>query len=209
MQVIRGADRSRRRRPSRDCRDAARRLLLLVCIVTFAAGSLTQAWRDSPTIDEAIYVGAGLTSLTRHDLRINPQHPPLAKGLSAVPLLVARPVIPRGRAWVNADQHDLAALFVRDASARGQLRRDFFLARLVPIGETVAVGLGLAWLAEALFGGGGLLVLALGLLQPLVLGLGHVDGIDVPATLSVVALAASLLCVRRAPSTRGSVLAGV
>src|SRR5205085_8518126 len=47
-----------------------------------AAVALAAVWEaagDSTTIDEPVYVSAGMTALTRQDLRLNPQHPPLAK----------------------------------------------------------------------------------------------------------------------------------
>ena len=50
-----------------------------------AAGA---ALRESATVDEIAHVGAGLSYLQRLDLRLNEEHPPLAKALAAIPLVL-------------------------------------------------------------------------------------------------------------------------
>lgn len=42
---------------------------------------------DSATFDEVAHIGAGYSYLTEKDSRLNPEHPPLIKDLSALPLL--------------------------------------------------------------------------------------------------------------------------
>lgn len=49
--------------------------------------SLLNAKNDSATFDEVAHIPAGYTYLTEHDWRLNPEHPPLIKALSAFPLL--------------------------------------------------------------------------------------------------------------------------
>jgi hypothetical protein len=46
------------------------------------------ALRESVTIDEVAHVGAGVSALQRLDMRLNFEHPPLAKVLAAVPLVL-------------------------------------------------------------------------------------------------------------------------
>ena len=70
-------------------------ILTLLCAAA-ASMCLWEATQDSPTIDEPVYVTAGLTGLVRHDLRLNPQHPPLAKVLAALPVLAENPGLPGG-----------------------------------------------------------------------------------------------------------------
>src|SRR5436190_22576630 len=176
----------------------------------FAVLAFRQAWTDAPTYDEPTYVTAGLTSLTRHDLRINPQHPPLAKLVAALPVLALRPTIPRGRGWRTANEHVLSAAFVRAQLADGRLRAVFLAARVMPILETVAAGFVIALLAGELFDRRwAWLPAVLWLLNPVVVGLGHLDGIDMPFTLTVLVASFAVLRVRRAPSRSGTVLAGV
>src|SRR5437879_3768064 len=43
---------------------------------------------ESVTVDEVSHIGAGVSYLERLDLRMNPEHPPLAKVLAAIPLVI-------------------------------------------------------------------------------------------------------------------------
>ena len=58
-------------------------LLLLMAIL---AGGAT--WRESVVIDEVAHVGAGVSYLQKLDYRMNEEHPPLAKILGAIPLVL-------------------------------------------------------------------------------------------------------------------------
>src|SRR5262245_60303739 len=58
---------------------------LLLLMLLLAGGA---AVRESATVDEVAHVGAGLSYLQRLDLRLNPEHPPLAKILAAIPLAI-------------------------------------------------------------------------------------------------------------------------
>lgn len=48
------------------------------------------AWRESVTVDEVAHTGAGVSYLQKLDMRMNEEHPPLAKMLAAVPLVLRR-----------------------------------------------------------------------------------------------------------------------
>src|SRR5437764_15174691 len=60
----------------------------LLIIMFFLAGGA--ALHESATVDEVAHIGAGLSYLQRLDLRLNPEHPPLVKGLAAIPLAIRR-----------------------------------------------------------------------------------------------------------------------
>ena len=45
------------------------------------------SWNDAATFDEVAHIPAGYSYLTQKDYRLNPEHPPLIKDLSAIPLL--------------------------------------------------------------------------------------------------------------------------
>lgn len=45
------------------------------------------SYNDTATFDEIAHIPAGYSYLTEQDIRLNPEHPPLMKDLSAVPLL--------------------------------------------------------------------------------------------------------------------------
>jgi 4-amino-4-deoxy-L-arabinose transferase-like glycosyltransferase len=58
---------------------------LLVLMGVLMGGSVR---RESVTFDEVPHIGAGVSYLQEFDLRMNPEHPPLAKVLAAVPLVI-------------------------------------------------------------------------------------------------------------------------
>jgi len=62
---------------------------LFVGLIIFLATVLavTSFWDDSLIVDEIPHIGAGYSYLTQKDMRLNPEHPPLAKDLAALPLL--------------------------------------------------------------------------------------------------------------------------
>jgi hypothetical protein len=189
-----------------------RRTVAVLCgaTVVFAGLGLRQAWTDGPTYDEATELTAALTALTRHDLRATPQHPPLFRELAATPLLVWHPYVPGGPAWERGSGHDLAAQFMHHEALDGHLRRDLFVVRVLPVVETVAVAWLVAPLAGGLFGGGaGLFAAVLWLADPFVIGLGHLDGIDIPATLTTVLVALAVLAARRNPTRRAIIVVGL
>jgi 4-amino-4-deoxy-L-arabinose transferase-like glycosyltransferase len=184
-------------------------VLALLCLQFLGLG-VVQAWRDAPTFDEQYHLAAGVTALTRHQLRITPEHPPLGEVLAAAPILTARPVIPAGRSWRSGDSDAYARDFMAAQIRAGTLRRVTFLGRLVPLAEGAAIGLLVFVLASELFGpAAGLFAAMTWLTLPLVVGLGHIDGVDIPFTLATLALSLVLLKYIRAPTTRRALLLGL
>ena len=59
--------------------------VLLLAMMFFMA--LFSTMGDSLTMDELAHLPAGYSYLTQNDMRLNPEHPPLAKDLAALPLL--------------------------------------------------------------------------------------------------------------------------
>src|ERR1022692_3012073 len=59
--------------------------VLLALMFVLAGGA---ALRESVTFDEVAHIGAGVTYLQKLDLRFNPEHPPLAKILAALPVVM-------------------------------------------------------------------------------------------------------------------------
>ncbi len=166
------------------------RLVPLLTLVLLAAGFLglgiAEAWSDAPTFDEPVYVSAGLAGILHHDVTLNDEHPPLPKALAALPVLFTHPVIPPDGSWSGHDEQAYAARFLDAQLAAGDVRPVTFASRLVPLAETVAVAFVLFALAMELFGSAlaGLLAGALWLASPFVLGIGHLDGVDIPFALA-------------------------
>jgi len=60
------------------------------------------SWNDTATFDEIAHIAAGYSYLTQQDYRLNPEHPPLIKDLSAIPLLFLKLNFPTNiKAWTE------------------------------------------------------------------------------------------------------------
>lgn len=62
------------------------KLLAGAIIITVVVLAITSVWDDSLIVDEIPHVGAGYSYVSKGDYRLNPEHPPLAKDLAALPL---------------------------------------------------------------------------------------------------------------------------
>jgi 4-amino-4-deoxy-L-arabinose transferase-like glycosyltransferase len=176
--------------------------LLAVVSATFLVLGYQAAGSDAPTYDEPLYVASGLLALDRGDLWINDEHPPIAKVLAALPAVLAGTKLPVGRPD-QRQEHSYTAAFVRQLSVDRALKSVTFESRLLPLAITVAIALAVALLAAELFGStAGFLAGCLWLASPLVLGLGHLDGVDVPFTGAVILFSLTLLRWLREPNRR-------
>ena len=184
--------------------------VLAIGAAAFLALGLGEAWSDGPTFDEPVYVAAGLAAVLHQDLTLNDEHPPVPKVLAALPVLLAHPVIPGNGRWAGNDEHSYSARFIDAQLAAGRLRRVMFTARLVPLAETAGVAFAVFGLGSELLGPvagafGGLLWLA----SPLVLGIGHLDGTDVPFALATVMASWALARWLRLRSRRALIWLGL
>ncbi len=184
--------------------------VLVIGSVAFLALGVGEAWSDGPTFDEPVYVAAGLAAVLHHDLTLNDEHPPVPKVLAALPVLLVHPVIPGNGRWAGNDERSYSARFIDAQRAAGSLRRVMFTARLVPLAETAGVAFAIFGLGGELLGAaagafGGLLWLA----SPLVLGIGHLDGTDVPFALATVTASWMLARWLRLQSTRALLWLGL
>lgn len=66
---------------------AAAAIVAAAALVVFVALALGDLFTASPTSDETAHLAAGYSYLVTHDYRLNPEHPPLAKMVAALPLL--------------------------------------------------------------------------------------------------------------------------
>ncbi len=76
------------------------------------------AWGDSATMDELAHIPAGYSYLSEQDFRINPEHPPLIKDLSAIPLMFLNLNFPTDDpSWTVAinGQWDLGRIFIYES----------------------------------------------------------------------------------------------
>jgi hypothetical protein len=184
-------------------------LVGLAVILFLVLGSL-EAWHDSPTFDEPVYVSAGVVAVLHHDVADNAEHPPLFKVLAALPVLAVGPVVPGDGHWNTNNERVYSARFVQAQLKAGTLRRVTMASRIVPLVECALLALALYALASLLFGAwAGVLAALLWLLDPLILGLGHLDGVDLPFALTTVLVSLTLVRWLRRPDTPSLIWLGV
>ena len=185
-------------------------MVLVLVMAGFAAACLREAWLDAPTVDEPLYVAAGVLGAVHHDLLFNDEHQPLPKVVAALPVLVVRPEVPGG--WVHGQWHeevDYAARFTGAQLAAGKLRAVTFASRLVPIVEALAIGVILYRLGSLIFSpAAGVVAGVLWLADPVTIGLGHIDGVDLPLTLAAALTSLALLRWVRRRNAVSLLLAG-
>ena len=185
-------------------------LSLVLLTIGFLGLGLAEAWSDSPTRDEPVYVAAGLVGVLHHDVTFNDEHPPLPKVLAVLPVLLTHPVIPPTGRWSGYNEQSFDARFIAAQLPAGTLRRVTFASRLVPLAESIGVAFVLFALGSELCGpAAGAFAGALWLASPFVLGIGHLDGVDIPFTLATTLSAWALVRWLRLRRTRGLVWVGL
>jgi hypothetical protein len=63
------------------------KIIVAAILSVFFVISLLNAKNDSATFDEVAHIPAGFSYVEKHDMRLNPEHPPLLKDLIGFPLL--------------------------------------------------------------------------------------------------------------------------
>ncbi len=185
-------------------------LALVVVAVGVLGLGLHEAWTDSPTFDEPVYVAAGLAAVLHHDLTFNEEHPPLPKVVAVLPVLFTHPVIPPNGHWDTNDERVYSAAFVAAQLRAGTLRSVTMASRVIPLLEAVGVAFVLFAVGRDLFGRaaglvGGLLWLA----SPFVLGLGHLFSLDISFALAVAGWSWALLRWTRRPTAARAGVVGL
>ncbi|MDX2849405.1 glycosyltransferase family 39 protein [Streptomyces sp. PA03-3a] len=142
-----------------------------------AFAMVTTAVRQTPTIDEPVYVGTATVYLREHSLRFNPEHPPLGKLVIAGGLAFAHPRLDPA---FEGDQTELGRSVLYESG--NDPWRLMLAARLPMIALTLLFGLVVLAFARDLTGPpGGLLALALYAFSPDVIAHGSLATLDVPA----------------------------
>ena len=62
-------------------------LFATLIIITAVILAVTSVWDDSAIVDEIPHIGSGYSYVKKQDMRLNPEHPPLAKDMAGLPLL--------------------------------------------------------------------------------------------------------------------------
>ncbi|WP_258308362.1 phospholipid carrier-dependent glycosyltransferase [Streptomyces sp. NWU339] len=149
----------------------------MVLLGQMAVVMVTAAVRQTPTIDEPVYVGTAAVYLEEHSLRYNPEHPPLGKLVVAAGVAVADPHLDPG---FRGSQGELGRHLLYESG--NDPWRLMLWARLPVIALTLLFGLVVFAFARELTGDAGAVVaLALYCLSPDVIAHGSLATLDVPA----------------------------
>ncbi|MFI9155333.1 glycosyltransferase family 39 protein [Streptomyces sp. NPDC053367] len=150
---------------------------VVLLLAQMAVATVTTALRQTPTIDEPVYVGTAVAQWREHSLRWNPEHPPLGKLLIGAGAAFAAP---RLEPPLPADQGLLGRRLLYESG--NDPWRVMLYARLPVIALTLLCGLVVFAFARELIGlAGGLTALALYSFSPDVIAHGSLATLDVPA----------------------------
>ncbi|AVT38411.1 phospholipid carrier-dependent glycosyltransferase [Plantactinospora sp. BB1] len=153
-------------------------LVVVALLGQMAAAMVSTALRQTPTIDEPVYVGTAMVYLREHSLRYNPEHPPLGKLIIGAGLLFADARF--DPAFTGSQGAVGRHLLYESGNDPGRL---MLLARLPMILLTLLFGLVVYLFAGDLVGRvGGSVALALYAFSPDVIAHGSLATLDVPAS---------------------------
>lgn len=184
----------------------------LVMILVMSGALMVYASKtDSAIMDELAHIPAGYSYVHELDYRLNPEHPPLLKALSALPVLFLAPAFPvSDPAWATAlnGQWDIGRKFLYGSG--NDADKIIFLARLAPIFLTLLLSLLIFMIAKDLFGSKwALLPTALFAFSPSVLAHGHYVTTDLAAAFGILLTIYAILGELSEPSRKKLIWAGV
>lgn len=159
---------------------------VLVLLCGFAFAQIFLALHENQTIDEGVHIVAGYSYLRTGDFRLNPEHPPLAKEIAALPLLFFTPHLPtEHQSWLGADQWSFAHQFLYESGNNPDAILFWGRVPIILMALLLAVII-IRWAFELFGKKASLVVGALFVTSPLFLTHGHLITTDVPLVLGVV-----------------------
>jgi 4-amino-4-deoxy-L-arabinose transferase-like glycosyltransferase len=157
---------------------------LLACLLLgqMAVAMVLSSRDDAPTFDEPVHMAAGIGYLRFGELRLNYEHPPLAKALSGVPLVLADVNLPDRASFARTGQARLGQQILYEQGNPPD--RVLLLARLPMMALTLVLAGAIFGFARDLFGAAAALIpLGFVTVDPNVLGHGRLVTTDVAVTL--------------------------
>lgn len=156
---------------------------------------VASVWNTNATMDESSHIPAGYSYVTQKDMRINPEHPPLLKDLSALPLLFLKLNFPKDDpSWdknVN-DQWAFGQKFLYNSG--NDADKIIFWARILPSALTAFLGFFLfIWVKKIFNSKTALITLILYVFSPTILAHGNLVTTDLSAAAGVVLATAFFL----------------
>jgi len=183
--------------------------LLLIFVFIIAVFSVQG---DSLTMDELAHLPAGYSYLTQKDMRLNPEHPPLLKDLSALPLLFIKNIkFPSEiKAWkekVNG-QWDFGHYFLYQTG--NPVEKMIFWARIPMILLLILLGFYIFKWTRELFGNcAALLALFFFSFSPTFLAHGRLVTTDVGAATACFVATYYFIKSLQSPTKKNIIIAGV
>ncbi|MBU1075077.1 glycosyltransferase family 39 protein [Patescibacteria group bacterium] len=156
-------------------------VVLLLAVMFFM--EFTSALQESQTIDEGSHLSSGYTYITTGDFRLNPEHPPLIKEVSALPLLFLPIEAPLDHiSWTEQNQWEFGRQFLYNNTVDADLI--LLLGRLPIMLLSLLLGMFIYKWAARLWGQGtGLVALVLYVFEPNILAHSRYITTDLAATL--------------------------
>jgi tetratricopeptide (TPR) repeat protein len=162
--------------------------VLVIFAVLFGLLTVTSFQQKSPTVDEPVHLLSGYAALKWRDFRANPEHPPLAKVLAALPLLFFEVKDPRSSTpeWGLIPEKGPTELRTVSVAARmvfvdNDAEQLFFYAKLMMIGLAMFLGLFVYKWSKEVFGlGGAVVALFIYTLDPNILAHAQLVHSDLP-----------------------------
>lgn len=163
------------------------KLLVFLILAFMFIVSVMNARNDSAIFDETAHIGAAYSYVTQHEIRLNPEHPPLIKDLAGLPLLflnlnfnVADKAFWTGEMPKKWDDGQWAAGRYLLYQAGNNPDAIIFWARFPIILLSLLLGWFIFFWAKKLFGiWGGLLALIFYAFDPNILGHNHFVTTDI------------------------------
>jgi hypothetical protein len=178
-----------------DPRDVLRvvgeRVFVLLALLLMALLSIGSFRSQAMTLDEIFNIPSGLSYWQKQDARLNVEHPPLLKMISAVPLLFAHVNVDYGDpSWCGSGTRECQSLFGKKFFEKWNANPHhlLLLARVPMLAVTLLLGFLIFFMARSLAGPwGGALSLILFATSPFYLGWGPLVLTDIGLPLFVMA----------------------
>lgn len=184
-------------------------LLASISIAAFAL-MINAAANDSAIMDELAHIPAGYSYLHNFDYRLNPEHPPLVKILSAIPLLFLKLNFPTNSpAWGEVNgQWEMGNQFLYQVG--NDADKIIYWARIPPILLTLALIILVYFFSREILGRWwAILPSFLVAFSPTFLAHGHYVTTDIAATFGTLFSLYFFLKLLENPSPKRAFLAGV
>ncbi len=172
---------------------------------------LISSSKESGTMDELAHIPSGYSYVKYLDYRLNPEHPPLVKALSGIPLLFFDLSFPtEHKSWAKDlnGQWDSGTEFLYNSGNDADLI--VFWARIAPILLTlITIAVVFFWAKELMGGWWALVPTIFFGLSPTVLAHGHLVTTDVGATLGTIIALFSFSSFLTFPTKKKLILSGI